>query len=48
MRSEFYFIEIDSMDYDLKKMIKDRVERLMKIGYSKEELHVDQALKEVF
>ena len=43
MRSGFYFIEIDSLDYDLKKMIEDEVESLMKIGYSKEELHVNQS-----
>lgn len=43
MRSGFYFIEINGLDYDLKKMIEDGVERLIKIGYSKEELHVDQS-----
>lgn len=45
MRSEFYFIEINDLNYDLKEMIKDGVERLMEIGYSYEELHIDQAIK---
>lgn len=42
MYSGFYFIDIDDLNYDLEKMIKDGIEKLLKKGCKWKELHIDQ------